>query len=127
MKQKRFQPPRSSLLRWHLIGFTLLVLLATYSVVAEITYPGNADIPFAILRPLIMERLSLILLVGATVVVHFIVQQSYAYLRFRAYQDVQRSMMRLPDADDRPWLEIQDGDAEVPDDSFRTEKRKRRY
>ncbi len=63
-------------------------MLVAYSLVAGITYPGNATVPFGVFRPVIIERLSLVLIVGATLVVHFMIQQSRVFLQARAYQGV---------------------------------------
>jgi hypothetical protein len=126
MKRKGFYPPGNSLFKWHLIGFIFFVLLVAYSLVAGITYPGNATVPFGVFRPVIIERLSLVLIVGATLVVHFMIQQSRVFLQARAYREYQSSLNYMADdADDHLRLETQANNTESLDDDFRGEKRKR--
>lgn len=115
-----------SLFQWHLAVFIAFALLVAYSLVATITYPGNAEIPFGVFRPVIIERLLLILIVGTTLLAHFTIQQFRVFLQSRRSWDCQSSTDYMPDTGDGYlWLETQDNNSELLDDDLRTDKRKR--
>lgn len=122
MKQKGLFTQSEPFFRWHLIAFIGLVLLIAYSLVAEITYPGNATVPFSVFRPIIIERLSLMLILGITVVIHFALRQSYALLQARIDQEVFKRVTGYEDEYQR--LEINEDDSEAMQ-QFPGEKRKR--
>lgn len=128
MKRKGLYPPGISLFRWHLMIFVFFALLVAYSLVAEITYPGNATVPFGVFRPVIIERLSLVMIMGASLVVHFIVQQSRTFLQSRTYLDHLNSINYLTGYDDEHLrLNTHENETEVMEEDFRAEKRKRHY
>ncbi len=97
MKQKGLFGQSEPFFRWHLMAFVGLALLVAYSIFAEITYVGNATVPFSVFRPIIIERLSLVLLLGMTLVIHFALRQSYALLQARIDNEVAKRMAGYED------------------------------
>lgn len=75
MKRKSIAVPGRALFAGHVIAFISLTLLIVYSLIATLTYPGNAEVPFAVFRPFIIERLGWILLLGGLLLGHYAARQ----------------------------------------------------
>jgi hypothetical protein len=117
MKRKGRSLQNMAALKWHLLAFILFTLLVAYSLLSEITYAGNATVPFAVFRPVIIERLSLLLLWGTLLLVHYGYHQLRSVQEQRAYRSHLNSINTLnhdtrrletPEADEVAWYEDDD-------------------
>lgn len=71
MKRKRFAIPDISILKWHAFFFVLFTVFLWMSVLATIEYPGNAEVPFEVFKPFLVERMGMNILWGVVLLTHF--------------------------------------------------------
>jgi p-aminobenzoyl-glutamate transporter AbgT len=72
MKTKRKSRPihEASLLKWHMMAFIIVTVGLVWSIFSTLTYPGNANVPFAAWEPFISSRIAWIMVWGLIVLAH---------------------------------------------------------
>jgi len=71
MKRKGFTVPDISILKWHSFFFVLFSVFLWMSMLTMILHPSSANVPFAAFKPLLVERMSINVLWGVGLLVHF--------------------------------------------------------
>jgi hypothetical protein len=100
MKRKTLQLRDTALFKWHMLAFIVFAILAAYSIIATITYPGNATVPFGVFRPFIIERVSLIIIWGILLLLHYGFHHIRAFQQIRDYRAHQELLSRITRHDD---------------------------
>ncbi len=121
MKRKHFAR-RVPMLQLHTLVFVVCTIALLYSIIATITYPGNAGVSFGVLKPFIIGHISLIIAWAALLLAHFGLHHLRIYLQLRAmYPDLNAHDAYAPER----LRDIDDPDVEfLAEDGH--EKRKRR-
>jgi hypothetical protein len=99
-KRKALHLQDNRLFKWHMLAFIFFAILAAYSIIATITYPGNATVPFAVYRGFIIARVSMIIIWGFLLLAHYGLHQYRAMLEMRGYQAHQDLLSRITRHDD---------------------------
>jgi hypothetical protein len=117
MKRKTLQLRDTALFKWHMLAFIIFAIMVSYSIIATITYPGNATVPFAAFRPFIIERVSLIIIWGILLLLHYSFHHIRAIQQMRDYRAHQDLLSRITRQDDsRLRLDSQPENFEVIED-----------
>ena len=96
MKRKGIAVPGAKLLKWHFVFFVVFTAVHLMSILATFEYPGNRDIPFAMFKTFIVERMHYIILWSGILLVHFGVQELRQWWLLRTY-DQQRNLFTRSD------------------------------
>jgi hypothetical protein len=71
MKRKRLAVPDISILKWHAFFFVLFTVFLWMSVLSTFSYPANAEAPFEVFKPFLVERMGMNILWGMVLLAHF--------------------------------------------------------
>ena len=71
-------------LKAHLVLYVVCMVMLGLSSLATFTYPGNADISFAVFRPMVINHITVAVLWGMIVLAHVVEQQVRGFLHRRA-------------------------------------------
>lgn len=95
MKRKTDFQRGESLLRLHILAFTIFTIALWWSVLSTFNYPGNAESPFTIYSDFIMSRIGATMFWGVVVLLHFAVHQFSTWSQSRQRQFHLQSVSKI--------------------------------